>query len=185
MIAFLSSRLGRMTRMLFVIQANATIACPWATSAQVISSSIKQLLTCLIGPTGDLCRSLLLQAVHRALPEKANRHVRQWKGLHAEEHTRSKPPMERFMDIVNERGRELSVGLSATQKLVAEMHEADQKSDGFRFPTDRGDAPFAFGDRGIDLTNLREVMQGLITFFECAYLDFSHQDDTASEAMEH
>ena len=72
--------------------------------------------------------------------------------------------------------------LSAAQNLVAEMHEADQKSDGFRFPTDRGDSPFAFGDRGIDLANVREVMEGLTNFFECVYLDFSHQDDITSEA---
>ena len=89
---------------------------------------------------------------------------------------------ERFMCIANERGRGESFGLSAAQKLVAEMHEADQRSDGFRFPTDRGDSPFAFGDRGIDLTNVREVMEGLTNFFECVYLDFSHQDDIASEA---
>jgi hypothetical protein len=53
------------------------------------------------------------------------------------------------------------------------MHDADQKSDGFRFPTDRNDAPFVFGDRGIDLANLREVMQGMASFFECAYSDFA------------
>ena len=88
---------------------------------------------------------------------------------------------ERFMCIANERKQSESIGLCAAQKLVAEMHEADQKSDGFRFPTDRGDSPFAFGDRGIDLANVREVMQGLVNFFECAYLEFSHQDDIASE----
>jgi hypothetical protein len=88
---------------------------------------------------------------------------------------------ERFMCIVNERASSESLGLSAVQKLVAEMHEADQKSDGFRFATDRDDAPFVFGDKGIDLANLREIMQGLENFFECTYLDFSHQDDTASD----
>ena len=67
------------------------------------------------------------------------------------------------------------------QKLVAEMHEADQKSDSFRFPTGRDGSPFVFGDRGIDLDNVREVMQGLENFFECVYSDFSHQDDRASE----
>lgn len=87
---------------------------------------------------------------------------------------------ERFMCIANERRRSESIGLSAAQKLVAEMHEADQKSDGFRYPTDRADSPFAFGDQGIDLENVREVMQGLANFFECAYLDFSHQDDIAA-----
>jgi hypothetical protein len=88
---------------------------------------------------------------------------------------------ERFMCIANERSRGETLGLSAAQKLVAEMHEADQKSDGFRFATGRDEAPFKFGDRGIDLANLREVMEGLENFFECAYLDFSHQDDIASE----
>lgn len=86
---------------------------------------------------------------------------------------------ERFMDIVNERARNESIGLSAVQKVVAEMHEADQQSDGFRFTTGRDGAPFMFGDRGIDLANLRDVMQGLENFFECTYLDFSHQDDIA------
>ncbi len=91
----------------------------------------------------------------------------------------------RFMCIVNERGRNETDGLSVVQRLVAEMHEADRKSDGFRFPNDPNDAPFAFGDRGIDLANVREVMQGLTNFFECAYLDFSYQDEmSASDAYE-
>lgn len=84
---------------------------------------------------------------------------------------------ERFMCIVNERDNSKTDGLSVVQRLVAEMHETDQKSDGFRFPTDSNDLPFAFGDRGIDLANVREVMQGATNFFECAYLHFSHQDD--------
>jgi len=88
---------------------------------------------------------------------------------------------ERFMCIANEQGRGKSQGLSAAQKLVAEMHEADQRSDGFRYPSDRVDSPFVFGDRGVDLENVREVMQGLANFFECVYLNFSHQDDTAEE----
>lgn len=82
---------------------------------------------------------------------------------------------ERFMCVANEHERGDSVALSAAQKLVAEMHAADQKSDGFRYPADPADSPFAFGDRGIDPENLREVMQGLVNFLECAYLDFSHQ----------
>lgn len=67
------------------------------------------------------------------------------------------------------------------RKLVAEMHEADQKSDGFRFPTGRDGSPFVFGDRGIGLDNLREVMQGLENFFECAYSAYSHQDEGTPE----
>jgi hypothetical protein len=88
---------------------------------------------------------------------------------------------ERFMCIVNERASSESLGLSAAQRLVAEMHKADQRSDGFRFPTGRDGSPFVFGDRGIDLDNVREVMQGLENFFECVYLDFSRQDERASE----
>ena len=90
---------------------------------------------------------------------------------------------ERFMCVVNERGRSDSIGLFEVGKLVAEMHEADQKSDGFRYPTDRTGSPFAFGDQGIDLGNLREVMQGLANFFECVYLDFSYQDDIKVDGM--
>ncbi len=84
---------------------------------------------------------------------------------------------ERFMCIVNERASSETLGLSAVQKLVAEMHWADQKSDGFRFAKDRDDAPFIFGDKGIDLVNLREVMEGLENFFECVYLAFSARED--------
>jgi hypothetical protein len=60
------------------------------------------------------------------------------------------------------------------------MHDADQKSDGFRFPTDINNAPFDFGDKGIDLDNAHEVMQGLVNFFEGAYWDFANQDDIGS-----
>jgi len=84
---------------------------------------------------------------------------------------------DRFMEIVKERGRERTIGLSAAQALIAEMHDADNKSDGFRFPADMVGLPFTFGDRGIDLAKLHEVMHGLENFFECAYMDFSHQDD--------
>ena len=92
------------------------------------------------------------------------------------------PLWERFMSILDEHENAKSIGQSAAQRLVAEMHEADQRSDGFRFPTDPDGAPFAFGDRGVDLANIREVMQGLVNFFECAYLDLSHQDHLRSEA---
>ncbi len=88
---------------------------------------------------------------------------------------------DRFMCILNERASVESLGLNAVQKLIAEMHEADQKSDGFRFPTGRDGSPFVFGDRGIDLDNVREVMQGLENFFESVYLDFSHENERASE----
>lgn len=83
---------------------------------------------------------------------------------------------KRFMGIVNQRESGESGELGAVRALITEMHAADKTSDGFRFPTDTSGAPFMFGDRGIDLNNLREVMQGLENFFECAYLDFAHRD---------
>jgi hypothetical protein len=90
---------------------------------------------------------------------------------------------ERFMCIVNERGAGGEIGLSTVQKLIQEMDSADKKSDGFRYPTNVDGTPFLFGDRGIDLVNLRGVMQGLQNFFECAYLHFAHQDDMASDEL--
>ena len=89
----------------------------------------------------------------------------------------------RFMGIFKERANSESLGFSSVQNLITEMHKADQKSDGFRFPTDRDGSPFVFGDRGVDLDNLREVMQGLVNFFECVYLDFSQQDEIAWEKL--
>jgi hypothetical protein len=88
----------------------------------------------------------------------------------------------RFTDIVKGRGKGDSVDLSTVQALVLEMHEADQYSDGFRYPTTKTTkkkegAPFDFGDRGIDLSNVREVMQGLANFFECTSLEFSQRDE--------
>lgn len=90
---------------------------------------------------------------------------------------------ERFMCIANEREASESIGFSTVQKLVYEMDSADKKSDGFRYPTASDGTAFLFGDRGIDLANVREVMQGLQNFFECVYLDFTHQDDMLSDYL--
>ena len=90
---------------------------------------------------------------------------------------------ERFMSIIDDRGSNEWIGLDTVQRLVAEMNEADQKSDGFRFPTGTDSTPFVFGDRGVDLSNVREVMQGMENFFECTYLEYTHQDDMASDAI--
>jgi hypothetical protein len=88
---------------------------------------------------------------------------------------------EQFAAIVKQRGPEEPLGFNAAGVLIAEMDSADQRSDGFRFPADTKRLPFAFGDQGIDLDNLREVMAGLENFFECASLHFSHQDELASD----
>jgi hypothetical protein len=67
---------------------------------------------------------------------------------------------DRFVRIVDERSSSGTYGLETAGRLVAEMHEADKQSDGFRFPADRHGVAFAFADRGIDLANVHEVMQG-------------------------
>lgn len=90
---------------------------------------------------------------------------------------------DRFAEVVRSRDRQETIGLSAARSLVKEMHVADERSDGFRFPADNKGVPFSFGDRGVDLANLREVMRGLQNFFECAHLDFEHQDDARSSAL--
>jgi hypothetical protein len=82
---------------------------------------------------------------------------------------------ERFVCIANERGGCESIGFVEAQKLIGEMHDADQKSDGFRFPVDASGKPFILRNESIDLNNLREVMQGLENFFECFYLEWNNQ----------
>ena len=88
---------------------------------------------------------------------------------------------ERFVSIAIERNRGETIGLIAAQSLVNEMNDADRRSDGFRYSADMGGAPFLFGERGIDLENLRLVMHGLINFLECTNIDFSHQDSVTSD----
>ena len=84
---------------------------------------------------------------------------------------------KRFMSIVDERGARASDGLSAMERLVMEMDEADRRSTGFRYPEGSVGPPFLTRERGIDLANIREVMQGMQNFFECCHLHFAHQDD--------
>ena len=91
-----------------------------------------------------------------------------------------------FKGIVNERGTGALVDLCAVESLIFEMHKADERSTGFRYPATKAAkeneaAPFDFGDRGIDLSNIREVMQGLANFFECTSMEFSHRDDFSSD----
>jgi hypothetical protein len=81
---------------------------------------------------------------------------------------------DRFMEVIHDRTPQDSIGLEAARRLVGEMHDADRKSDGFRFPAARDGAPFPFGDRGVDLVNLFDVMAGLENFFECVYMDYQN-----------
>jgi hypothetical protein len=82
-----------------------------------------------------------------------------------------------FKTVVLKRSAEIPSVLDTVEDLVMEMHQADAKSDGFRYPLGQRGMPFQFGDRGIDLQNLREVMSGVANFFECARLEFAEQDN--------
>ncbi|HTN95078.1 MAG TPA: hypothetical protein VMJ33_10880 [Gallionella sp.] len=83
---------------------------------------------------------------------------------------------ERFVCIANERGGCESIGFAEAQKLIGEMHDFDQKSDGFRFPDNGQGEPFFSNEKSIDLNNVRKVMRGLENFFECFYLGWSNAD---------
>jgi len=85
-----------------------------------------------------------------------------------------------FMLIARDRGCGDSIGITAAGSLVGELHAADERSDGFRYPVDGKGGPFAFSDRYIDVENLLDVMIGLTNFLECAAMQFSHQDDIAA-----
>jgi hypothetical protein len=84
---------------------------------------------------------------------------------------------EAFLLMLKEREQEHADGLAAVERLILEMHEADQRSDAFRFSTDASGALFAFGDRRLDVARLAETMQGLQNFFECCYLVLWEQDE--------
>jgi HEPN domain-containing protein len=86
-----------------------------------------------------------------------------------------------FRQMIDERGKGDVDALSTAQALITEMQNADKGSDGFRFPTDAGGAPFSFSDRGVDLSNVREVMQGLANFFECTALELWHREEFSQD----
>jgi hypothetical protein len=82
-----------------------------------------------------------------------------------------------FIKITTEHEIGNSIELLAAGKVVTELHDADERSDGFRFPSDGKGNAFPFGDKEVDLDNLREVMQGVGNFFECTYMAISYQHD--------
>jgi hypothetical protein len=89
------------------------------------------------------------------------------------------------MKLMRDRGHEDDNGLQAVAAIIAELHEADEGSDGFRYPTNTKNLPFKFGDRGIDLDQLRDVMEGVANFLECAHTALAHEDDVAAELARH
>lgn len=87
---------------------------------------------------------------------------------------------ERLMTLVGDPevdGTPLHLGLDAAKELVMELHVADAKSDGFRYMTDTSGRPFLFGDRALDLENLRHVMDGLFSLLECIGMALYHGND--------
>lgn len=88
---------------------------------------------------------------------------------------------EAFVRMMRARGHEKENGLEAVAVIVAELHDADGRSDGFRYPTDTRNLPFKFGDKGVDLENLLDVMNGVANFFDCAHTALAHEEDVAAE----
>lgn len=70
--------------------------------------------------------------------------------------------------------------IEAVQSLVIEMHTADKKSDGFRYPADHGDTPFNLWPTSINLDNLQNTMLNLDDFFESIYFGLSNQLNKAT-----
>lgn len=87
---------------------------------------------------------------------------------------------KRFIRVARDRGLGDSMGITAAGTLVLELHAADERSDGFRYPVDRNGHAFVFSDRCIDIDNLLDIMDRLTNFLECAAMAFSHQYDTTS-----
>lgn len=88
-----------------------------------------------------------------------------------------------FLRVVDERSTREADGLRAVEVLINELHRTDQASDGFRYPYAKNAAPFGFGDCGVDLDNLRLVMQGLANFFDCTHTAFDEDEKADSESM--
>jgi HEPN domain-containing protein len=105
--------------------------------------------------------------------------VRLGKGEHPHGH-RLNELWQSFMRVSRDRGFGDSMGITAAEALILELHAADERSDGFRYPVDGKGHPFASSDRRIDVDNLLDVMTGLTSFLECAAMELSHQDDTTS-----
>jgi hypothetical protein len=61
-----------------------------------------------------------------------------------------------------------SIGIDAAEQLILELHQADARSDGFRFPTTRDGTEFEHGFQRIDLANLAKTISKLENFLDCA-----------------
>ena len=109
----------------------------------------------------ELCLKALIEGFGESDPKDGHNLIRLW---------------DRFMLIANQRGIADTDGLETVAKLVGEMHSADERADGFRFASRRDGSPFSVGEQSIDLPNLRDVMNGVVNFFECAHSVFSEQD---------
>jgi hypothetical protein len=89
-----------------------------------------------------------------------------------------------FKAILRDRGNTDVLGMQPMETLIQELHNADSRSDGFRYPTMKDGRPFAFGNREIDLERLRQSMHGIQNFFECADMAMTHEDNVASELVQ-
>lgn len=76
-----------------------------------------------------------------------------------------------------------AVGASTVEKLIKQFHRLDTRAEAFRYPVRKDGTLIHLPNDAIDLTNLREVMEGLENFFSGAdgYLD---RVCSASDEME-
>ena len=67
--------------------------------------------------------------------------------------------------IIIESGTE-SDDISYVEQVIKDFHDWDKLAQAFRYPTDKNDIMIMLPDKKIDLRNVREVMEGLATFFK-------------------
>jgi hypothetical protein len=65
-----------------------------------------------------------------------------------------------FNQIDNESA---AVGTSTVEKLLKEFHHLDTRAEAFRYPKKKDGTPIPLPNIAIDLINLRQVMEGLVS----------------------
>lgn len=83
-----------------------------------------------------------------------------------------------FRELAAEYGGSDTDDIEVVGKLIGELAAVDPGSVTFRFATDRNDVPIPLPIASIDPIRLRDVMNGIENFLECADLHF----DTAKKA---
>ena len=71
--------------------------------------------------------------------------------------------------------------VKASQRMILEMHEKDERSFNFRYTLDRQGKPIELEMKGVDLTGLRERIEKLDNFFDIADTIIDVELDARSE----